>query len=65
MPGFPMTTVGGVAVSRVIIGTNSFLGYSHMSQARDRWLREYFWRSSPGVASMPSWARRVTRYDRP
>ncbi len=42
MPGFPMTTVGGVAVSRVIIGTNSFLGYSHMSQARDRWLREYF-----------------------
>ncbi|NLT42804.1 MAG: hypothetical protein GXX93_09035 [Anaerolineae bacterium] len=42
MADFPMTNVGGVAVSRIIIGTNSFLGYSHMSKARDRWLREHF-----------------------
>jgi hypothetical protein len=42
MAEFPMTNVGGVEVSRVIIGSNCFLGYSHYSAARDRWLREYF-----------------------
>ncbi|MHB0875339.1 MAG: aldo-keto reductase family protein [Anaerolineae bacterium] len=42
MPAFPMTEVDGIQVSRVIIGSNQFLGYSHYSQARDRWLREYF-----------------------
>ena len=42
MAEFPRTDVGGLSLSRVIIGTNSFLGYSHFSQARDRWLREYF-----------------------
>ncbi len=36
MDGFPRTTVGGVSVSRMIIGTNWFLGYSHTSDAKDR-----------------------------
>jgi hypothetical protein len=42
MSTFPMTDIGGVAVSRLICGSNPFLGYSHFSMARDRWLREYF-----------------------
>ncbi len=42
MADFPMTNVGGLELSRIIIGSNSFLGYSHVSKARDRWLREYF-----------------------
>ncbi len=41
MSEFPRTTVGGVSVSRLIIGTNWFLGYSHTSAAKDRFLREY------------------------
>lgn len=42
MSSFPMTNVDGLELSRVIIGSNQFLGYSHYSQAKDRWLREYF-----------------------
>jgi hypothetical protein len=33
--GFPRTTVGGVSLSRMIIGTNWMLGYSHTSGAAD------------------------------
>ncbi len=40
MTEFPRTTVGGVSVSRLIIGTNWFLGYSHTSPAQDRMIRE-------------------------
>jgi hypothetical protein len=32
---FPRTTVGGVSLSRMIIGTNWILGYSHTSHAAD------------------------------
>lgn len=32
---FPRTTVGGVSLSRMIIGTNWILGYSHTSPAAD------------------------------
>ena len=39
---FPKTNVGGIQVSRLICGSNGFLGYSHFSRARDVWLREYF-----------------------
>lgn len=39
---FPTTTIGGLEISRLIIGSNTFLGYSHFSKARDKWLREYF-----------------------
>jgi hypothetical protein len=38
---FPRTTVGGVSVSRLIIGTNWFLGYSHTSVAKDRFIKSY------------------------
>lgn len=35
MDTFPRATVGGVSVSRLIIGTNWFLGWSHTSAAKD------------------------------
>ena len=34
MSEFPRTEVGGVSVSRMIIGTNWFLGYSHCTNAK-------------------------------
>jgi len=40
MNAFPRTTVGGVSVSRMIIGTNWFLGYSHCTRAKDDYLVE-------------------------
>jgi hypothetical protein len=33
---FPRTTVGGISTSRMIIGTNWFLGYTHCSDAKSR-----------------------------
>ena len=33
---FPRTTVGGVSVSRMIIGTNWFLGYTHCSGGKSK-----------------------------
>ena len=41
MTEFPRTTVGGVSVSRMIVGTNWFLGYSHTSAAKDRFIKSY------------------------
>ncbi|MBL7202367.1 MAG: hypothetical protein ISS56_19705 [Anaerolineae bacterium] len=41
MASFPRTTVGGVSVSRLLIGTNWFLGYSHTSAAKDRFIKSY------------------------
>lgn len=38
----PVTNIGGLEVSRVLCGTNTFLGYSHFSAAKDEWLRNYF-----------------------
>lgn len=40
MDGFPRTEVGGVSLPRLIIGTNWFLGYSHTSLAKDRFIKE-------------------------
>ena len=40
MAAFPRTTVGGVSVSRMIIGTNWFLGYSHCTPSQDVLIRE-------------------------
>jgi len=37
---FPRTTVGGISVSRMIIGTNWFLGWSHCTAAKDKFIRE-------------------------
>jgi hypothetical protein len=41
MNDFPRTTVGGVSLSRMIVGTNWFLGWSHTSAAKDRFIKEY------------------------
>jgi hypothetical protein len=38
---FPRTMVGGVSLSRMIIGTNWFLGYSHTSRAKDNFIKTY------------------------
>jgi hypothetical protein len=40
MDKFPRTTVGGVSLPRMIIGTNWFLGYSHTSLAKDKFIKE-------------------------
>ena len=40
MNKFPRTKVGGLSVSRMIIGTNWFLGWSHASYAKDLYIRE-------------------------
>jgi len=44
MSAFPRTSVGGVSISRLIVGTNWFLGYSHTSAAKDRFIREFMTR---------------------
>lgn len=36
MAEFPRTEIGGLSVSRLIIGTNWFLGFSHKSVAKDK-----------------------------
>ncbi|MCI8388564.1 MAG: hypothetical protein HFE63_08890 [Clostridiales bacterium] len=39
---FPRTTVGGVSMPRMLIGTNWLLGYSHTGAAADRGIREKY-----------------------
>jgi hypothetical protein len=39
---FPRTTVGGLSVSRLVIGTNWFLGYSHCTLAKDAFIKGHF-----------------------
>jgi hypothetical protein len=41
MSAFPRTTVGGVSMPRMIIGTNWFLGFSHTSSAKTKFIKEY------------------------
>ncbi|HPO12967.1 MAG TPA: hypothetical protein PLI09_05945 [Candidatus Hydrogenedentes bacterium] len=41
MNEFPRTMVGGISLSRMIIGSNWLLGYSHQSQAKDIFLKSY------------------------
>jgi hypothetical protein len=40
-PLFPRTLVGGLSLPRLVIGSNWFLGYSHTSVAKDKFLKEY------------------------
>ena len=40
MTNFPRTTVGGVSLPRLIVGSNWFLGYSHTSLAKDNFIKE-------------------------
>ena len=46
MAEFPRTMVGGVSLSRMIIGTNWFFGYSHTSLAKDKFITSYQTRAS-------------------
>ena len=41
MTEFPRTLVGGVSLPRLIVGTNWFLGYSHTSSAKDKFIQAY------------------------
>jgi hypothetical protein len=41
MDDFPRTVVGGVSLSRMLIGTNWFLGFSHTTAAKDDYIREH------------------------
>lgn len=41
MTKFPRTTVGGLSVSRMIIGTNWFMGWSHTGPSQDHISRSY------------------------
>ena len=41
MSGFPRTTVGGVSVSRFVIGTNWLLGFSHQTKAKDDFIKTH------------------------
>ena len=38
----PMTEIGGYQVSRLMCGSNSFFGFSHISAARDAWIRRTY-----------------------
>ncbi len=40
MTPFPRTEVGGISLSRMIIGTNWFLGYSHTSSSADKMITQ-------------------------
>ena len=39
---FPVTSVGGLSLSRMLCGTNTFFGFSHFSKARSTWLKRHF-----------------------
>jgi hypothetical protein len=41
MSEFPRTSVGGVSLSRLIVGSNWFLGFSHTSAAKDRFITSF------------------------
>ncbi len=41
MDGFPRTDVDGLSVSRLVIGTNWFLGFSHCTAAKDAYIKEH------------------------
>ena len=41
MGGFPRTMVGGVSMPRLIVGSNWFLGWSHTSLAKDKFIKTY------------------------
>ena len=41
MSVFPRTTVGGLSVSRMIVGTNWFLGYTHSTPGQSRWVNRF------------------------
>ena len=38
----PRVKIAGVEVSRLVVGANCFNGFSHISPARDAWLKKNF-----------------------
>jgi len=40
----PKTKIGDVEITRMILGSNTFHGFSHFSAARSNWLKQYFTR---------------------
>ena len=50
MSAFPRTEVGGVSLPRMIIGTNWFLGYSHTSSAKSKFITQY--QTADNIASV-------------
>ena len=40
-PHLPTTNIEGHEIARFVVGSNWFLGYSHQTAARDKWLRRY------------------------
>jgi len=38
---FPRTEIGGVAVSRMVAGSNWLLGFSHQTHAKTCWIKQY------------------------
>jgi hypothetical protein len=38
MEAFPRTNIGGISLSRLVVGTNWFLGFSHQSAAKNEFL---------------------------
>ena len=42
MAGFPRTEVGGISLPRLVCGSNWILGYSHWTEAKDRFIKELF-----------------------
>jgi hypothetical protein len=42
MPSLPTTTIAGISLPKILIGTNSLLGWSHTSSGRDEWIRKTY-----------------------
>jgi len=55
---FPRTMVAGVSMPRLICGCNSLLGYSHISAARDKHIRQLFDRPGKMADVIEVFARR-------
>ncbi len=49
---FPRTTIGGLSVSRLVIGTNWMNGFSHRTPAQDRNIRELNHRHPDNIADI-------------
>jgi len=49
---FPRTVIGGLSVSRMIMGTNNIMGGSHRTKARDMHIKQYFNNSAENVAAV-------------
>lgn len=41
MNTFPTTNLGGVEVSRMVAGSNWFLGFAHQTRSKEGWIKQY------------------------